>query len=45
LRRRDRGAIALGLKLYTDGDYTGAYELFTKVVKDKVPGTGLKRFR
>mmetsp|Transcript_14717 Transcript_14717/g.41439 ORF Transcript_14717/g.41439 Transcript_14717/m.41439 type:complete len:211 (-) Transcript_14717:144-776(-) len=40
-----RGAIALGLKLYSDGDYEAAYNLFTKVVKDQVPGTGVKRFR
>mmetsp|Transcript_9783 Transcript_9783/g.24908 ORF Transcript_9783/g.24908 Transcript_9783/m.24908 type:complete len:215 (+) Transcript_9783:125-769(+) len=40
-----RGAIALGLKLYADGDYEEAYALFTKVVKEQVPGTGTKRFR
>lgn len=40
-----RGAIALGIKLYASEEYEQAAELFTKVVKDQVPGTGVKRFR
>ena len=41
----ERGAIALGIKFYNDGNYDGASALFTKVVKDQVSGTGIKRYR
>jgi hypothetical protein len=44
-RRCDRGAIALGLKLYNEGNYDAASNLFSKVVKDQVAGTGIKRYR
>ena len=38
-----RGAIAIGLSLYEDGNYQEALNIFEKALN--LPGTGVKRYR